>query len=36
MSDLSNRIQLKCSPSQGQIHLTHGGSMPSGYSPVVM
>lgn len=27
---------LKCSPSQGQIHLTHGGSMPSGYSPVVM
>ena len=27
---------VKCSPSQGQIHLTHGGSMPSGYSPVVM
>ena len=27
---------LKCSPSQGQIHLTHGGSMLSGYSPVVM
>ena len=27
---------LAGSPSQGQIHLTHGGSMPSGYSPVVM
>ena len=29
-------VFLKCSPSQGQIHLTHGGSIPSGYSPVVM
>ena len=33
---VSVRSFLKCSPSQGQIQLTHGGSMPSGYSPVVM
>ena len=33
---ISFSMPIKCSPSQGQIHLTHGGSMPSGYSPVVM
>ena len=27
---------LKCSPSQGHFHLTHSGSIPAGYSPVVM
>ena len=29
-------VYLKCSPSQGQNHLTHCGSMPAGYSPVEM
>ena len=29
-------IRLKCSPSQGHFHLTHSGSIPAGYSPVVM
>ena len=33
--DLS-AIRLKCSPSQGHFHLTHSGSIPAGYSPVVM
>ena len=28
--------RLKCSPSQGHFHLTHSGSIPAGYSPVVM
>ena len=28
--------KLKCSPSQGHFHLTHSGSIPAGYSPVVM
>lgn len=27
---------LKCTPSQGHFHLTHCGSIPAGYSPVVM
>ena len=27
---------LKCSPSQGQNHLTHCGSIPAGCSPVEM
>ena len=27
---------VKCSPSQGHFHLTHSGSIPAGYSPVVM
>ena len=27
---------IKCSPSQGHFHLTHSGSIPAGYSPVVM
>ena len=27
---------IKCSPSQGHFHLTHSGSIPVGYSPVVM
>ena len=30
------RFFLKCSPSQGHFHLTHSGSIPAGYSPVVM
>ena len=30
------RAFLKCSPSQGHFHLTHSGSIPAGYSPVVM
>ena len=30
------RTFLKCSPSQGHFHLTHSGSIPAGYSPVVM
>ena len=29
-------VQIKCSPSQGHFHLTHSGSIPAGYSPVVM
>ena len=29
-------ILVKCSPSQGHFHLTHSGSIPAGYSPVVM
>ena len=29
-------VYLKCSPSQGHFHLTHSGSIPAGYSPVVM
>ena len=29
-------IRLKCSPSQGQNHLTHCGSIPAGCSPVEM
>ena len=29
-------VSLKCSPSQGHFHLTHSGSIPAGYSPVVM
>ena len=29
-------IHIKCSPSQGHFHLTHSGSIPAGYSPVVM
>ena len=28
--------EIKCSPSQGHFHLTHSGSIPAGYSPVVM
>ena len=28
--------RLKCSPSQGQNHLTHCGSIPAGCSPVEM
>ncbi len=28
--------RLKYSPSQGHFHLTHSGSIPAGYSPVVM
>ena len=28
--------KIKCSPSQGHFHLTHSGSIPAGYSPVVM
>lgn len=36
MDRVRNGMKVKCSPSQGQIHLTHCGSMPSGYSPVVM
>ena len=27
---------IKCSPSQGQNHLTHCGSIPAGCSPVEM
>lgn len=30
------RYLVKCSPSQGHFHLTHSGSIPAGYSPVVM
>ena len=29
-------LQIKCSPSQGQNHLTHCGSIPAGCSPVEM
>ena len=29
-------FSVKCSPSQGHFHLTHSGSIPAGYSPVVM
>ena len=29
-------MHLKCSPSQGQNHLTHCGSIPAGCSPVEM
>ena len=36
--DLNNlkTVNVKCSPSQGHFHLTHSGSIPAGYSPVVM
>ena len=30
------RAFLKCSPSHGHFQLTHSGSIPAGYSPVVM
>ena len=36
LSTVFVRSFLKCSPSQGHFHLTHSGSIPAGYSPVVM
>lgn len=30
------KVWVKCSPSQGQNHLTHCGSIPAGCSPVEM